>query len=442
MKKKFSVLALALLLVLALGTPVMAANQYGVIYDETEELNSPGLAYLGETVLPQVAESCGLDLRVDILTSTDYDSVGDAAVNIYSNYDYGYGEKREGVTLTILLEMLDNGSYALPSEVNWCVYAILDPERGSGQELSDYVFTAVQPYMAETAWNGEDMTMSAVATAQAVSAMADAVETYILTHCPPDSSAGDGETGSEAPAPQSVTMHYVYDISGLLSFAEWEELEAQAEAISQRSGCGVYAVMLDDYTEYGEGDVFDVTTQIYHSGENSFGVGSGRDGIILLLSMDERDFALFVYGEKAEYAFNSYGQKKLEDAFLDDFGENDWYGGISDYLDECDEFLAKADAGKPVRPNMLWGILLMVGISCLISLAVCAVLKRKMNTVHQKVEANEYIGVEGLVLTDSYDNYTHTTETRTRIAKASSSGGGSSSSSRSGGGGSGRSGKF
>ena len=114
--------------------------------------------------------------------------------------------------------------------------------------------------------------------------------------------------------------------------------------------------------------------------------------------------------------------------------------GISHYLDSCDEYLAKADAGHPVRANPLWGIGLMTFLSCLAALAVCMVLKRKMNNVRQNAQANEYIAPGGLRLTDSYDRYTHTTQTRTKIEQKSSSS--SSSSSCSGGGGSGRSGKF
>ena len=62
-----------------------------------------------------------------------------------------------------------------------------------------------------------------------------------------------------------------------------------------------------------------------------------------------------------------------------------------------------------------------------------------MQTVHKKVEANEYVAAGGLTLTKQYDRYTHTTETRTKISSDSDSG---STSSCSGGGGSGRSGKF
>ena len=387
MKKAYTALALAFLLALSLCTPAMAAMEYGVIYDETESLGSQELTMQGEQTLPQLSQALGLDLRVDVLTQNSYDGLGNAAAGIYEEYDYGYGEHKEGVTLTILLEPQDGDTYRMVDENDWCVYARLSDERGSGQELSGAVYDAVQPYMAARSWNGEDMTMSAVALTQAVDAMAETAEDYIRTNCPP---AGSGEdAGVEEPVQGSVTMQYVFDVADLLPYEKWENLEARAEAISQKQDCGVYFALVDDYTEYGNGSVFEVTYQLYHGSE--LGMGSGRDGIIVLLSMAERDYAMFVYGEYAEYAFDEYGQEKLEEKFLGFFEYDDWYGGISHYLDACDEFLTKADEGDPVRPSYWENILLVTGLSCLVSGAVCFWLLRSMKTVRAKDKADTYV---------------------------------------------------
>ncbi len=441
MKKTYSVFVLIFLLTLSLCTPALALTEYGVIYDETGELGSNTLLMQGEQTLPELSQTLGIDLRVDVLTQISYDSITDTAAGIYARYDYGYGEEKEGATLTILMEMQDTGTYAMPAD-GWCIYANLSEERGSSQALADAIYNAVQPNMVERAWNGEDITMSATALTQAVDAMAEAAEDYILTNCPLDNSGEDvgmGASQVSEPTEQSgVTMQYVFDISDLLTYEEWAELEARAETFSQRHHCGIYFVIVDDYTEYGSGSVYDITSQLYHN--SALGLGADRDGLIVLLSMDERDYAMFVYGEYAEYAFDEYGQEKLEEAFLEDFGYNDWYSGISHYLDTCDEYLTKAEEGKPVRPSYWGGVLMMTGLSCLVAGIICLLLMRNMKTVYQKVEADTYLTAGGLHLTEQYDHYTHTTETRTKIEKASSSS--SSSSSESGGGGSGRSGKF
>ena len=60
----------------------------------------------------------------------------------------------------------------------WCIYANLSEDRGSSQALAEAIRTAVEPSMAQRAWNGEDITMSAVALTQAVYDMAQAAEDY------------------------------------------------------------------------------------------------------------------------------------------------------------------------------------------------------------------------------------------------------------------------
>ena len=438
MKRKMTVLLTALILVLALGFPAMAAMEYGAVYDETEKLGSVELTYQGEQKLPQLTEALGVDLRVDVFTDEGVEdiSVSDIAVYVYENSGYGCGEEKDGVSLTLLLRGTEDGVYTL-SESDWCVYALLDTARGSAQELSGIVHDAVSPYMDERAWNGEYVTMSATALSQAVDAMAESVENYIRANAVTDVV---GETAeSQTQEPTGADMNYIFDLSDQLSYEEWAELEARAADISQRHGCGVYAAFVDDFTEYGGGnDVYKTTYQLYHASE--LGMGADRDGIIILLSMDDRDYAMFVYGDHAEYAFDRYGQKELEDAFLGYFGDNDWYGGVSHYLDTCDEYLTRAEEGKPVRKNTLPMYIIVVAASCAIAGGICLMLKWKMKTVHQKAEANEYVAAGGLNLTKQYDRYTHTTETRRKIHDDSDSDSGTSSCS--GGGGSGRSGKF
>ena len=460
MKKISLSLTLILLLALILAVPAMARTDYGVIYDETEQLGSQYLEMQGGETLPALSETLGLDLRVDVLTLIADDTIGEAAQWIYDAYGYGWGERLEGATLTILMEPTVDGTYAMPAD-GWCIYTSLRPGRGDSQALASAIRDAVEPSMAERAWNGEDLTMSATALTQAVDAMAEAASDYILTNCPPEAAAEpeppempeEPETPEvpetaevpetpEMPAepepaePETVPMEYIFDFSDLLPYEAWEELEARAGDITNGRRCGVYFVLIDDYTDYGD-DVYEVTYQLYHEGR--LGFGDNRDGIVVLLSTDNRKYAMFVYGEYAEYVFNTYGQEELEKRFLGDFENDDWYGGISHYLDACDEFLTRAEAGDPVRQSY-WGRFVMAaGAGCLGAGLVCLFLLRGMKSVKRKQEANAYITDGGLHLTVERDEFQRTVVTRSKIEKESS--GGRSRSDR-GGGGRGRSGSF
>jgi len=231
---------------------------------------------------------------------------------------------------------------------------------------------------------------------------------------------------------QAAELGYVTDEAELLTTAELANLEKLCESAAERYQCGVYIVTVDDYRDYGSGDVFEVTYGIYHDYE--LGVGPERDGVILLLSMNARDFALFVYGDHAEYAFDDYGQQMLEEQFLPHFGENDWDSGFRAYVQTAGEYLGLAAAGEPVRESNAFLFVIAIAVSFLISLVVCSILKSGMKSVQAKNEASVYVS-NALNLTQQVDAFTHTTTVRTKIEKSSSG-------SRSGGGGSGRSGKF
>ncbi len=241
---------------------------------------------------------------------------------------------------------------------------------------------------------------------------------------------------AETETDAGAQLYYVTDAASLLSSEEDVTLEALAETVSKQYGVGVYVVTVDDYLDFSEEGAYEATYTIYHGYE--MGEGENRDGIMLMLSMADRDYALFCYGDQAEYAFSDTAQQQLEDAFLDNFAEDDWYGGFEDYVTACATCLELAANGRPVRASRTIPILVVIGASLLIAGIVLAVLRSKMKSVAAKTTAESYISGT-LQLTERSDTFTHRTETRRKIEKRSSSGGGHS---ESGGGGSGRSGKF
>ena len=259
---------------------------------------------------------------------------------------------------------------------------------------------------------------------------------------------------AEAPATEPQLWN-ITDTVGLLTSDEDLTLEARAEEISAQYGVGIYLLILEDYSEYYD-DPYETAYELYH--QNTLGMGEDRDGVILLMSMSDRKYATFFYGPKAEYAFDAYGQELMEEEFLDDFRDDDWYDGFEDYLEVCDEYLARAEAGDPVRRDdssaegsdessgaggsgIGTTILVCAGISAVIAMIVCLILNAKMKSVRKGTHASAYVA-GSLNLTASRDQYTHTTETRTKIEHESSDSGGGGSSACSGGGGSGRSGSF
>ena len=233
----------------------------------------------------------------------------------------------------------------------------------------------------------------------------------------------------------------VYDGEMLLTDEEYWTLEDYAQEISDLRQCAVYFVSVEDYRDYGDGDIFNVARQIFL--DNDFGMGEEKDGVMLLLSMEDRDYSLIVHGF-GETALTDYGREYICEHFLDDFADDDWFHGVYDYLSYTDDLLSQAREGKIydrynwITGGVLWVWSLILG--AVTALIVCLIQRAMMRRkVREQTNALDY--VQGDVhITRRRDVYSHTTEVRRKIEKKDS--GSSGSHSHSSDGFSGTSGKF
>ena len=93
--------------------------------------------------------------------------------------------------------------------------------------------------------------------------------------------------------PALAAGDWVTDEAGLLTDQQISQLSQRAAALAHSSGVGVYIRTVDDYADYGFTDVETASYTLYHN--DSLGVGDGRDGVLLLLSVSNRKYAAFVW---------------------------------------------------------------------------------------------------------------------------------------------------
>ena len=267
-----------------------------------------------------------------------------------------------------------------------------------------------------------------------------------------------------AEAPESFP--FLLDNAGLLRDSQREALESRAAELSETHGCSLYVVTLQDHRQFNY-DVYEAAKGIYEYYE--LGCGTERNGVLLLLSMEDRDYALIGHGTLGETICGYESSWLLEDAFLDDFRSDDWYGGFDDYLSACDRQLTRLENGEDITEgaDIITGpdgleyhaynypggaprglstsakLAIVIFVPLLAALITCSVFRAQMRTAREKTQANDYLVPHSMDLRIRQDLFTHRTETRTRINNDSGSrGGGGGSSFHSGGGFSGRSGKF
>lgn len=224
-------------------------------------------------------------------------------------------------------------------------------------------------------------------------------------------------------------MSFVLDKAGLLSAEDLSDLERNAGNIAATYDFGVYILTVDDFHNYTAAyDREGAAEEIYLN--NDLGVGPDRDGMILMLSMEERDWAMFAFGY-GNTAFTDYGKQYLADAFLDDFADNNWYDGFNDYLIRFNQMMEQSVNGTPVDVNTMpvpkisifIGIVACIALGILIASGITGILAGQMKSVYAGDEAFEFIDKEGLRLSHKSDQYLHTTRTRVYDPPQQSSGG-------------------
>ncbi len=249
-------------------------------------------------------------------------------------------------------------------------------------------------------------------------------------------------------AASQAQLDYVTDEAGLLTASQRKYLENRAAEISETYRIGVYIVILPDYLDYDGADDFETFAMDFID-DHSLGFGEDNAGIMLLLSMEERDYDLDVNSIRARGIFTQSALDDLENAFLPDFRRDDFEGGFSAFLSECEKIMLRGERENSIGyisdPDGAMGIDTNAGISfpqghiggadgptgivvyqrvngetlltasiigAVVALLVGLLLCSSMKSAKQKRDADQYVARGGLNLRRRSDMFLHRTVSR------------------------------
>lgn len=242
----------------------------------------------------------------------------------------------------------------------------------------------------------------------------------------------------------------IVDRADLLTQDQKASLEAKAQAIADQYGMDVVIVTVYDT----EGT--DVTTYAddYYD-ENGYGIGPDYSGVLFLLSMEDRRWAISTCGD-AIYALTDYGIEELFGYIRSDLGSNRFYEAFDTYLDRLPEFFQAYKDGSPIdgRPNQggdgpgyidpadrdnvvyydpepgAMDYIRIVAVALLIGAAVggiaILIMRSQMNTARAQRTAGSYLVSGSYQLRRAQDIFLYSRVTKTPRPKSNSGGGGSS----------------
>ena len=354
--------------------------------------------------LNSMAESIENSSQVDAyyITVDSLQGSGSAA-SFAEEYINAYGlDERSANGCIVFLVCLNEGKYSLVS-IGKAADTFPD-------DVLEHLDKDLFPYLGRSDWSG-------------------AAETFF----------GDVEQtlrGEKANATSDVKYNgtFVTDAYGLFSDSQRATLEAKATELAETYNMGVYLLIVDKMNGLDnptQAQRTNFATSFYRA--NNLGLGSGRDGIMFVIAVDSRDYVTIAYGQ-GSYSFSDEGVAVMEDAIREKLADNRWYDGCEVYYDKIGEQLEYYSIkGEPwTEPDFIsfvLKILAILGIPAGVAFSSVRRQEDAMFTAREKTEASNYLVRNSLVLTQSTDQFSHTTHVVTPIPQheSSSSGGGGSS---------------
>ena len=220
----------------------------------------------------------------------------------------------------------------------------------------------------------------------------------------------------------------VYDDADLLNQGEEQYLQSRLQEISNEFGA---QVLVATVPEVADGDVDGYINQFYDS--MNFGYGQNRDGVLLLVCMDPREYRILSNGFAAD-AITLGDIDSIGEAIVSDLSDGDYAAAFDEFAAQCVYYLDGHINGFPFNfgKNML--IALVVGL--VVGLIVVLILKGQLKSVHRQNQADVYVRPGSMQLSVQRDLFLYRHVTRRKKPSSSSSGSRSGGGSRNVGGGS------
>lgn len=226
----------------------------------------------------------------------------------------------------------------------------------------------------------------------------------------------------------------VVDNADLLTAEQVQELSEIADQLSREYNADIVIVTVDSLghksAESFADDYFD---------DHGYGAGRNYNGILLLLSMEYRDWAISTSGDCIRI-FNDRQLDEIFDRIQPDLSSGHYFAAFSLFLRLVDvSFEDYASGDKVTFGDIVIRILVSLAIGAAAGGITLGVMRSKMNTARRQPDAADYVANGSFHLYRHQDIFLYSRTSRSRKQQSSGSSTHRSSSGRSHGG---RSGKF
>ena len=228
--------------------------------------------------------------------------------------------------------------------------------------------------------------------------------------------------------PETRQLPRLVDRADLLSELEEEELEARLDEISERQQADVVVVTVNSLDGKSAQDYAD---DFYDY--NGYGIGTDKSGILLLVSMEARDWHITTTGFGIR-AITDAGLDYISDQFLPYLSDGEYLDAFETYANLCDEFLTQAKTGNAYDGDHMpkgaypWlkNLLIALGSGVVIALLIVEGMRRSLKSVKMQRSAENYVRAGSIQVTRRQDHFLYTRTSKSARPKNNSGSSGSS----------------
>lgn len=217
----------------------------------------------------------------------------------------------------------------------------------------------------------------------------------------------------------------LYDGADLLSVSEELALNEKLSDLSQTHNAQIVIITMESANG---GDIDEILESTYD--DNGFGYGVNKDGVLLLLCMDIREYRVLSNGF-AGWAIDSGDIDRMGDAFVSDLTAGFYADAFNEFADQCDYYLDGYLNGYPFEFGKNLLTCLVIGL--VVGLIVSLCLKGQLKSVRKQNRADVYVKPGSLQISVCHDFFLYRNVVKTK-KETKSSGSGSGSSRSTGGG--------
>ena len=193
------------------------------------------------------------------------------------------------------------------------------------------------------------------------------------------------------------------DEADILTESEEMELIERLDDISERYLIDTVIVTVNSldgaYAQDYADDYFDY---------NGYGMGEGYDGVLFLLSMGDREWAVSTHGKGMEL-MDGYMLDEVEEDVIPYLSEGDYAEAFSEFIWTCE--MAYDESYSFIN------VVISLGIGFIVAFIAVSVMKAQLKSVEMKNQASDYVKGGSMVVTVSSDRFLHSTVTKTRRAQ-------------------------